>query len=318
MQTIAFSYRVGHSTVCKIISITCAALWDILRPLYIRTPKSATDWKEISYEYESLWNFPRCIGSIDGKHIVIQAPKGGGSRYFNYKHTHSIVLLATCDAKYCFTLLNIGDYGSHSDGGVLRNSAFGKALERGQLQLPPPEPIAGSGSETPMPYVFIGDAAFPLRQNILRPYPSAHLTEAQKIFNYRLSRARRVIENAFGIMASRFRIFRRVIIADPEKVTKITQATFVLHNYLIISEQKSSQQDHLYCPSNYVDQEDDSGHFIPGQWREEDRSSALADNIRLAGNRASSSAITVREQFCTYFNTRAGMVDWQYNHVRRS
>ena len=102
-------------------------------------------------------------------------------------------------------------------------------------------------------------------------------------------------------MASRFRIFRRVIIVDPEKVTKITQATCVLHNYLIISEQKSSQQDHLYCPSNYVDQEDDSGHFIPGQWREEDRSSALADNIRLAGNRASSSAITVREQFCTYF-----------------
>ena len=102
------------------------------------------------------------IGSFDGKHIVIQAPKGGGSMYFNYKHTHRIVLLATCDAKYCFTLLNIGGYGSHSDGGVLRNSAFGKALERGH---PPPEPIAGSGSETSMPYVFIGDAAFPLRKN---------------------------------------------------------------------------------------------------------------------------------------------------------
>ena len=92
----------------------------------------------------------------------------------------------------------------------------------------------------------------------------------------------------------------------------------MLHNYLIISIQKSSQQNHLYRSFNFVDQENDSGHFIPGECRKEDRFSALADNIRLAGNQASYSAITVREQFCTYFNTRDGMVDWQYNHVRIS
>ena len=66
--------------------------------------------------------------------LLFKLPKEEG----RYKHTHSIVLLA----KYSFTLLNIGDYGSHSDGGVVRNSAFGKALERVQLQLPTPKPIA--------------------------------------------------------------------------------------------------------------------------------------------------------------------------------
>ena len=170
-----------------------------------------TEWKQI------IENFPHCVGAIDGKHIVIQAPPSSGS---NYKHTHSIVLMAVCDA---FTLVDIGNYGRHNDGGIMSHSNFGQAMEAGTLSLPPPEILPGQCLA--LPYVFV---AFPLRNYMLRPYPGRFLEESRQIFNYRLSRARQVIENTFGILASRFRVFRRPIHAGPDKVVKFTKATCAL------------------------------------------------------------------------------------------
>ena len=160
MQTISFSYRVGHSTVCGIIDRVCDALWEVLSPEYLRRPSSQEEWRRVSEGFERQWNFPHCLGAIDGKHVVMQAPRNSGSSFFNYKGTFSIVLLAVCDVNYCFTLLDIGDSGRHSDGGVLSNSGFGQAMESGRLSLPDPEPLPGQTS--PIPYFFVGDAAFPL------------------------------------------------------------------------------------------------------------------------------------------------------------
>ena len=109
MQTISFSFRVGRSTVSGIIDTTCEALWEVLLPHYLQRPSSKEEWKRIAQGFEQLWNFPHCVGAVDGKHITIQAPAMSGSTYFNYKGTHSIVLLAVCDSQYCFTLLDIGD-----------------------------------------------------------------------------------------------------------------------------------------------------------------------------------------------------------------
>ena len=149
MQTIAFSFRLGHSTVCEIIDDTCDAIWKAVSVDYLRTPSTKQEWKRISEGFNTLWNFPNCVGAIDGKHIIIQAPPRSGSGYFNYKGTHSIVLLAVCDAHYCFTLVDIGDYGRHSDGGILSHSNFGQAMENGQLSLPDPECLPGYESVVP-------------------------------------------------------------------------------------------------------------------------------------------------------------------------
>ena len=156
----------------------------------------------VSEEYEKIWNFPNCIGAIDRKHIVMQAPANAGSSFFNYKGSHSIVLLAVCDAHYHFILVDIGEAGRHSDGGTLSHSSFGQAPDGQQLSLPEGRPLPGT-TQPCLPYVIVADEAFPLKMNMLRPYPGKNLSESCAVFNYRLSRARRVIENSFGILAAR-------------------------------------------------------------------------------------------------------------------
>ena len=92
--------------------------------LSFNVPSSHQEWKGVSDQFELMWNFPNCIGANDGKYIVIQAPANSGSTFFNYKGTHSVVLMTVCDAHYRFTLVDIGDSGRHSDGGVLSSSSF--------------------------------------------------------------------------------------------------------------------------------------------------------------------------------------------------
>ena len=99
-----------------------------------------------------------CTFAIDGKHVVIQASINAGSTFYNYKGTHSIVLLAVCDAHYRFTAVDDGEAGCHSDGGVMANFEFGQALENGTLSIPEPRPLTGT-TQPALPYVIIGDAA---------------------------------------------------------------------------------------------------------------------------------------------------------------
>ena len=157
----------------------------------------------ISDQFLRIWNFPNCIGAIDGKHVVMQAPVNAGSSFFNYKGTHSIILLAMCDAHYRFIIVDVGDAGRHSDRGVLSNSSFGQALDDKTLHIPRGRPLPGTSSPM-LPYVIVEDEAFPLKENMMRPYPGKNLDEPECIYNYRLNRARRIIENSCGILAARW------------------------------------------------------------------------------------------------------------------
>lgn len=74
----------------------------------LQIPNTEQEWKNKARQFELLWNFPNCIGSIDGKHIVIEAPCNSGSDFFNYKEQFSIVLLAIVDADYNFIYANCG------------------------------------------------------------------------------------------------------------------------------------------------------------------------------------------------------------------
>ncbi len=179
-QTISFSFRLGRSTVSYIIRETCAAIWDVLSPVYLAVP-TRDDLEKIALDFERIWNFPHCLGAIDGKRVRIQAPKKSGSNFFNYKGFFSVVLLAVVDADYNFRYVDIGGLGRLSDGGLFSRSLFGQALEAGEIPLPPPKCLPQS--EIEMPHFFIGDAAFPLKSYMQRPYPGNDLSVTTKGWN---------------------------------------------------------------------------------------------------------------------------------------
>ena len=126
---------------------------------------------------------------MGGKHVLIK-PHHSGSYYFNYKHTFSLVLLALVDADYKFLFVDIGTNGRVFDGRVFRNSSLSKAVETNSLNFPPTKPLAEGYA--PVPHVIVADDAFPLKENILKPYICRGLTTKQQVFNYRLSRAGRI------------------------------------------------------------------------------------------------------------------------------
>uniref|UniRef100_UPI001478F110 protein ALP1-like n=1 Tax=Osmia lignaria TaxID=473952 RepID=UPI001478F110 len=202
-QTIAFSYRLGHSTVRSICLDVCNAINEILLAEYIPTP-CKEKWLEIANEMWTMWNFPNCLGALDGKHVTIQAPANSGSLYFNYKKSFSIILLALVDANCKFIAVDVGSYGKNSDGGIFANSVFKKNLESGKLNVPEDSPLPGTN--TIAPYVILGDEAFPLKKYLMRPYPGSKSIEdnEKRIFNYRLCKGRRLVECAFGMLSQTF------------------------------------------------------------------------------------------------------------------
>lgn len=88
----------------------CNAIWKILQPIYLQCPQEEKEWIRIAKEFNNIWNFPNCIGAIDGKHCRIQAPPNSGSAFYNYKSYFSLILMAIADARYRFIWVDIGDY----------------------------------------------------------------------------------------------------------------------------------------------------------------------------------------------------------------
>ena len=254
---------------------------------YVQVPQNEGDWRKVASEFSTQWNFPHCIGALDGKHVHILPPPRSGSLYYNYKHFNSIVLMAVVDACYRFMYVDIGSCGRISDGGVFNSCSLSGALENNQLSIPAASNLPQSDIITP--YVIVADDAFALRTYLIKPFSARNLSHDQRIFNYRLSRARRVVENAFGIMCSRFRVYGKAIPLAPEKVQTIVLATCCLHNFLLRNPSAAAQSlpDDVYPTSD------------------------LKGMSKQTTHRASDEAMSVRDRFCRYFCSDVGKVGWQ-------
>jgi hypothetical protein len=258
-------------------------------------PRTAAEWMKVGKRFHAQWNFPQCCGALDGKHIAIKKPARSGAAFYNYKGFYSIVLLALVDADYCFQYVNIGANGRAGDGGVFDDCTLSTVLDNDLIGFP-------------ADHVIVADDAFPLKMYMMKRYPINTKVTKEKIFNYRLSRARNIVENAFGILACRFRLFLRPIKVKVETVEKAVWAACTLHNWL----RKSSPG--FYFNSVFVDRDDfQSRDDIPGVWRS--TITGLPSIKHSGSNNYRRSAEVIRDNYATYFCSEEGMVPWQWKKV---
>lgn len=186
---------------------------------------------------------------------------------------------------------------------------MGRALLNGRLNLPLETDLPGTN--VPFPYFFVADAAFPLKENIMRPFPGNSLNEKKSVFNYRLSRARRTIENAFGILVARWRVLKSSLICFPENAEKIVLATVALHNFIMMKQSANENQTTMYCPPHFPDWENSNGEVNNGEWRNETDG---LPSVRMGSNNYSRNAFSLRDRLANYFMAE-GAISFQQNRV---
>lgn len=171
----------------------------------------------VAKRLEDRWNFPNGIAAIDGKRILIQQPDNSCSHYYNHKGHNSIILMAVFGVDYECLWADVGANGRASDGGVWQRSGLKRLLSSQDNSLCLP-------ASKPLPH---RDDAFGLAEYLMKPYPHSNLNTKQRIFIYRLCGMRRISENGFGILASRWRLFCAPVLLEPEKVKGSTHPSKV-------------------------------------------------------------------------------------------
>ncbi len=297
-RSLAFGYRVSHSSIVQFLPEVCEAIILELSPEVMRVPRTAEEWRRVAEDFEK-WNMPHCLGAIDGKHVPITQPPKSGSMYWNYKKFFSIVMLAVADANYKFIFLDIGREGSAGDTQIFNHCDLKQYIENDQLHWPGPEPM--TNDTVPMPYFLVGDDAFALKEWLMKPYSRRGLDLEERTFNYRLSRARRVVENSFGLLVQVWRCMLKTQELQPVKVSLVTLTCCVLHNLL--------RDKFIEVHAGLADRVNRQGDIVPGAWR---RGLHLYGDRHLrGGNYGTNDAKLMRDMLKKYFNSEAGQVHWQ-------
>ena len=203
------------------------------------------------------------------------------------------------DVDYKFIWADLGGKGS-SDAQIYNDSEIKEFAENGTIGFPTPDALPNDYQD--VPYFFIGDNAFALRETMMKPYSLRGLDNEERIFNYRLSRTRRVVENSFSILTNRFQVLLTTMQHHPSTVKVIVKACIVLHNLRRLRYPGLPNQ-HLNRAENM------NRDFIPGAWRQ-DRN--LQDTHTVAGrNTSTNKAKKQRNLLKHWANSGAGAVPWQ-------
>ena len=220
----AHLFGLGTSSVCNIVHEVCKAIVDCLLDKYIAIPRGERAM-EVVRGFEEVWGFPQCFGAIDGSHVPILAPHNSVTDYYNRKGCYLIVLQALVNHEYLFMNTHVGWPGSVHDARVLSNSKVFAMEEAGALAPNSVKLISG----VHIPIVILGDPAYLLLSWLMKPYTGTGLSQVQRRFNYQLSRARVVVECAFGKLKGRWQsILKRSDVRVDFMTTVVTSC--ILHN----------------------------------------------------------------------------------------
>ena len=135
-RSLSLQFRISRAAISYIIQEVCKAIINNLALTCLNVQNAEKEWIRFVERFNLHWNFPNALGAIDGKHITIQRPAGGGSIYYNYKHTHSVVLMAIAGPNYECFYAAVGANGRCSDGGIWGNNNIAKLLDEGKLGIP--------------------------------------------------------------------------------------------------------------------------------------------------------------------------------------
>jgi hypothetical protein len=225
------------------------------------------------------------------------------------------------DANYSFIFVDIGGRGRDGDAGLFDRSSFGqrmddatKSYQNGGLEIPFDNIIPGTNIRAP--HVFLGDEAFPLKRHLMKPYRYHTATGAEDAYNYRLSRARRVVENSFGILTARWRVLANRMDVSVEAADNIVKSCVVLHNYLKATD-AIDYKEPKYLPDRFVDYETNDGQIVQGTWRRElvDHESYSLRPLEIEEN-ATRLQYMIRDRFKSYFSSGDGKLPWQDRYVQ--
>ncbi|MCP3679004.1 MAG: transposase family protein, partial [Gammaproteobacteria bacterium] len=297
-----YGWRVPHNTISIVVREVCQAILDEYKDEMMSPPTTEQEWKTLADEWYERWQFPHTIGAIDGKHIACKCPPNTGSEYYNYKGFFSIILFAMVSSDYKFVWADTSAKGSNSDAQVYNASELKQGLENDDIQgWPRPDPLPNDTKD--VPYFIIGDDAFALRTYLMKPFGHRNMSKEERIYNYRLSRARRVVENAFGILANRFQVILTTMQHNAETVELIVRTCLVLHNFM--------RTQFPVLQNCYLDHPGPDGTTRPGQWRQDkDLTDTEYQNV-VAGSRASKKGKIQRNLLKHWCNSPAGSVPWQ-------
>ena len=224
-RTIGHLFGVSTASVCKVRQEVCQAIVRVLLRKYIRIPTESTLSAVLSGFARK--GFPQCAGAIDGCHIPIEAPQDCPADYHNRKGWYSVILQGLVDHTGCFTDINVGWPGRVHDSRVLQNSELYAKGESGNLF--PQQSVVMGGVRVPV--VIIGDAAYPLKPWLMKPYiNSGSLSVEKQNFNHHLSHARIIVEHAFGLLKGRWRCLRTRLAVRVAEVPELVGACCILHN----------------------------------------------------------------------------------------
>lgn len=302
-HSLMYAFRVPHNTISLVVREVCEQIFEEYGPEVLSCPTSPDEWRAVADKFKERWQFPNAVGALDGKHVAIRCPKRGGSLYYNFKGFHSIVLLALVDAEYKFLWADVGANGAASDAQIFTQCELREAIEDRSIGLPPPQPLPGD--DRPTPFFLVADDAFPLRTWLMKPFSSRRLTDEERIFNYRLSRARRISENAFGILANRFGCFLTTLALQPVNVVSVVLSALCLHNLMRIR--------YPGLQNAVLDMDDANHQVVPGTWRNQANMQDMENLPR--GNRTTRAAKAQRLYMKHYVNSPAGSVPWQGNMI---